>query len=85
MTTPTPTDRHARERGEQTRERIREAIHSRHQCTSRWPTLDEIVGDTGFGKSTVRWHIDWMASQQVPQVRIEPARREIVLLDGAPT
>lgn len=75
------SERAGQKRGDDSRALIKNALRSRKDHGQSSPTLDELVAATRLSKSTVNWHLKWMVSHG--EVRIEAARREIMLLDGA--
>lgn len=82
MSTQSPgtlAERHPRQRGEESRERIKAVLRARKRAGQRAPTLDELAEAAGMSKTNVQHHLKWMEEQHV--VRIEEARREIILLE----
>lgn len=75
---PAP-DGYPRAAGEASRERIKQILRERKAAGLRAPTLDELAAATGLSKTTVNYHLRWMERHGI--VRIEEARREIVLLE----
>lgn len=79
---PQPSsDRIGQKRGEDSRALIKNALRLRKESGQASPTLEELVTATSLAKTTVNWHLGWMVRHN--EVRIGPARREIVLLDEA--
>jgi hypothetical protein len=75
------SDHAGQKRGDESRALIKNALRDRRARGLSSPTLDELVEPTGLSKTTVNWHLGWMVRHG--EVRIEAARREIVLLDEA--
>lgn len=75
---PPVSSRHPRQRGEQSRERIKDALVDRRTRGDAAPTLDELVTATGLKKTAVRYHVAWL--RQAGIVRFD-MRREIMLVE----
>lgn len=73
------SNRSGQKRGDDSRALIKNALRDRKARGLGSPTLDELVEPTGLSKTTVNWHLCWMVRHG--EVRIEAARREIVLLE----
>lgn len=73
--------RRARKPGEESRALIKQALRARRGSGRAAPTVEELADEAGLAKSTVQHHLVWMVEHN--EVRIEQARREIVLLDPA--
>ncbi len=78
-----PASHHPRHAGEDSRSHIKRILRERKEQGLRGPTLVELASELGLGKTTVHHHLKWM--EQHGEVRIEPPRREIVLLEGGAT
>ena len=65
--------------GDQSRDRIKAELRRRKAAGERPPTLEELAAAIDRGKTTVHHHRSWMEQNGV--IRIEDARREIILLN----
>lgn len=72
--------RHPRHAGEESRSLIKDALRKRKAEGKRDPILVELANETGLSKTTVHHHLKWL--EERGEVRIEPPRREIVLVEG---
>lgn len=78
MGTPTSHGRGPSRAGEQSRRLLRSIIRSFRLEGNTSPTLDELSSRSGIPKSTVRYHLHYMAERGI--LALGPFRREITLL-----
>lgn len=64
-----------RERGEDARERIRLLLVERQARGEDAPTMAEIVKATGFSKTNVRHHVEWLEQEKL--VKVVKAQRKV--------